>query len=165
MNARIEAGVDHLLYRLDLGEPPCFGDGEGKQTKQRGAAGERLADGLNDSELLTAGQNKAAGPRVLVHPCLDVGDELRRPLNLIDDGAVAALAEKAKRVFDGELTGVGLLEIEVGEIGKGRSAQGCLSRLPGPSDGNDRILLIQGFENRLDFSLDHDSTLSEICAN
>jgi hypothetical protein len=56
----------------------------------------------------------SARPGILVHHALEVGEELRNPLHLIDDGADAVAAQEGDRVAVSQLALCWILERDVG---------------------------------------------------
>ena len=76
-------------------------------------------------------------------------------LDLIDDGAMPQLREKAPRVGFGEFSLVRRFEVDVLEVGEGRSAERGLSRLPRSGHGHEGVLPKEGLQPLGDFPLDH----------
>lgn len=95
-----------------------FLDRERQQLDQSGAASERLTDPIEHLELLAAGEDEATGRGPLIDERLQIRQERRDPLHLIEDRACAVGAEKTARILGRERSHVGLLEIHVGSVGE-----------------------------------------------
>jgi hypothetical protein len=139
VDARVEARVYQSLVVEVAAELQRFLYREGQQAQDPGASGQRLADRLRDAKLLAAGQHELAAAAHLIDVFLHVGDELRRPLNLVDDRRLAKSTKKTARILDGEIAPVGGLEVRVGEIGECVATEGRLARLPRPRERENRV--------------------------
>jgi hypothetical protein len=127
----------------------------GQQLGQRDAAGEGLRHGVHQRQVLGPGEQEAAGPGILVHQTLEIGEDLRHPLHLVDDGAVPIAGEEGDRVLLGELPPGRILQRHVGPVGKGHTAERRLARLAGAGEIENRIPRRQVEETRLENPLDH----------
>ena len=83
-----------------------------------------LRNACHQEEVLRAGQDEAARDRVVVRQDLDVGEEVRRPLRLVQDRGSGKPSEEPPRVFEGESPLVRRLQRHVVEVREGR-AQEC----------------------------------------
>ena len=88
-NPGIESGVDDVVYRVARAHTLPFGERERQQPEQRRATGERLADGAGKAELLAAGEHEKAVAANFVGKHLEIGEERRNVLDLVDDGALS----------------------------------------------------------------------------
>ncbi len=73
------------------------------------------------------GEDKPAGPGVLVDRALNVGQQVWDMLNLVDDHRAVKLGQEPQRIFAGEPPLVDLLERNVAMGGKGCPGQGRLA--------------------------------------
>jgi hypothetical protein len=83
--------------------------------------------------VLRSRKNEGA-PALFVHEPLHVGEEVRHPLDFIQNGTVSTFqpAEKGTGIFCGLLPVLDVFQGDVMEFRKGRTGQGSLARLPGP---------------------------------
>ena len=73
-------------------------EGEGPQCKNGGAARQRLADRFVQLRLMAAGQEKLPTLVALINYSLDVGEQSRETLHLVQDAATFHLAKKSSWV-------------------------------------------------------------------
>ncbi len=99
-------------------------------------------------ELMAAGQQELAGPPGFIHPDLEIGQQFRHMLNLVQDGPVRKAPEETARIVPREGALVRRLQVDVGFVRKAVPAQGGLSALARPGHGDDRVLREQGGEGR-----------------
>jgi hypothetical protein len=107
--------------------------------EDRGAPSQRLRDGLQQQEILGAGQNEVTGPVGLVDNAQDVREQLRGTLSLVQDDGAVELGQKPLRVVQREITLVRKLERDVPVTLERAANERCLARLPGPGDGHHRV--------------------------
>jgi len=98
-----------------------------------------LSDRVQHLELAGAGKQQSTGPRVGIHHALKVGEEQGTPLDLVQDGLGAELAQESTGILVRKAAGVGILKGEVGGIRCGGSGEGGLSGLAWTRDHDDRI--------------------------
>src|SRR5690606_4125285 len=84
-------------------------EGERQQREHRGAASQALRDGRHELELTRSGHDEAAHPWVGIDDALEVREQLRRALCLVDDGAVRDLPQEGSWVLEREGAGVWVL--------------------------------------------------------
>jgi hypothetical protein len=82
--------------------------------------------GLIHGDVLAACENEAAGPRVAVHFLLEVGQDSRHLLHLIQHCPVRNLGQESPRVRSRELPRVQSLQGDIGLLRKGSLAQGVV---------------------------------------
>ena len=117
--------------------------------------GERLADGLADLKLLAARQNEQAVFSLFIHENLDVGDEFRGSLDLIEDGPIGKLAEKSSGIGPCEFPDLKAFQVGVRFPGEDLPAQGGFTRLSRAGDCHHRILGKNCFQVRAGCPRDH----------
>jgi hypothetical protein len=86
----------------------------------------------------------AQSARVFVHLDLEVGEELRHPLDLVQNGPGGVLAKKPSRILPGVVPRIGRLERNVGLGRKGHPAERGFARLAGTGDRDHRELAGRG---------------------
>ena len=124
--------------RIECGPALEFGDGKRKEPENRGAPGKRLGNRLHQQQILGAGDDEPARPIVLVHEPLEVGEELGCPLDLVEDQVVRG-GEQPSGIGERPLSYIGRFQRHVLVVGKDRANEGCLARLAGSRQGDDRI--------------------------
>ena len=151
----IETRVEDVVDRLARARPPPLGERERQQAEQRRSSGERLADGARESELLAARQHEEAVSPRLVGQHLEIGQEFRDALDLVQDGALAQPGQKAPGVGFGEFPLVRRFQVDVLEVRKSRAAKRGFAGLPRAGQRDERVLFEQRFEAGCDLALDH----------
>ena len=114
-------GLGRGLLVLELAQ------GERQQTDEGDATGEALADAGEEIELLGARQDEEAGAAVAVDGRLEVREQLRRPLDLVEDGSVGIARQEPARIVGRELPLVQVFERYEGPVGN-RPAPGSSCR-------------------------------------
>ena len=76
-------------------------------------------------------------------------------LDLINNGALTKLREKAPRIRLGKLPLVGRFQVDVLQIREGSATKSRLTGLTRPGHGHKGILFEQGRQSARDFALDH----------
>ncbi len=165
VNPGIEPRVDDVVYRLARAGAAPLGERERQQAEQRGAPGQRLADGVGKPELLAAREHEQAIPPSFVGEDLEVRQELGDMLDLVDDRALAQLREEAARVRLGKVALVGRLQIGVLQVGEGRTTEGRLAGLAWPGHGHERVLSEQRGQPVGDVTPDHRARIWAICTH
>ena len=144
MNPRIESRIEDVVQRVARSGSPPFGKRERQEPQQRRSAGERLADGLGEAKLLATCEDEEARSAVLVGQDLQVGQEIRNPLDLVQDRALGKPCEESPRVGLGEWPLVGSVQIHMGQPGEGGAAECGLPRLSRPGDRDEGVLAEEG---------------------
>ena len=67
---------------------------------------------------MRAGEDEAAHARVLIHHPLEVGEQIRGPLDLIQDGALGEAGQKGPWVRLGEAARIGAFQRDIRLVGK-----------------------------------------------
>ena len=98
MDAGKEAGVQDLVNRSTCSRPRSFFQREGQQAKKCGSTGEGLVNGLRDRILLTSREYKQAVPPVFIREHLQIGQQPRNPLDLIEDRPVSEAGQETARI-------------------------------------------------------------------
>lgn len=94
-----------------------------------------LAHPAHQREVLRAGQQPAAGLPMGVDVVLDVVEELRRVLDLVEDDALAGVGQEADRIVACDVSHVRALERHVAvRVAELLAEQGRLAGLAGPGD-------------------------------
>ena len=86
-------------------------------------------------------------------------------LDLIDDGALAELSEKAPRIRFRKVPLVGRFQVGILEAGKGCAAERRLAGLARPGHGHKGVLPEEGRQPVCDLALDHDRQDSSVLRN
>jgi hypothetical protein len=73
-------------------------DRQRQQLKDTRPAGEGLGDRSRQAEVLGAGQDPAAGPRIVVDVGLQVGQQVGCVLHLVEDRAVRVIPEETSGI-------------------------------------------------------------------
>ena len=161
VDAWVAAAPDHrveiVVRPVEAADLPKF---QRKQLEQRGPARERLAYALKQGEVLGPGEDEAAGGRIVVDNALQVGEEVRRALDLVEYRPLAEAGEEAERVIGGELPLRRRLERDVGTVRERHPGEGRLARLPRARHRDDRIPTRGAFQKALERALDHCWTIS-----
>jgi hypothetical protein len=89
-----------------------------------------LADRIEQQQILGAGEDPTAGPWVVIDHALQIGGEVRRALDLVEDRAVGELREEGTRIAGGEVAHVEGFQRDVGLVREDRPAEGGLPALP-----------------------------------
>ncbi len=110
---RMIAEESYRRIRVCLFLPLQFGSGEGHQVEDAAPAGQCLRDPAHQQEIVGPREDKPAGRGVLVDRALNVGQQVRDMLNLVDDHRVVKLAQEPQRIFPGETSLVYLFERHV----------------------------------------------------
>ena len=126
-----------------------------QQVQHRRPAGQRLADGTEQREIGRAGEDEAARLPPGVDLGLEIREQLRHPLDLVQDGPVTMVAEKPARIVAGVLANVRGFERHVGFVGEDRAAQRGLAGLTRPRDGHHRKLAGGRAKSRREGTGDH----------
>ena len=105
-----------------------------------GPSGQRLRDLVHEQEILRSGQNVCPGMIRVIDCHLNRGEDLRDPLHLVDDGRCTVARQKAVWIISGEPARLGVLQIDVLEVGKDRARKGSLPGLARAGQGDYRII-------------------------
>ena len=155
VNSGIAAGVQDVVNVTACVRLTSFVQGERQQPKQCGAPGERLADGAGQRQMLASSKDEEAILAQFVSEHLQVGQERRNPLDLVQDSASDQLREEPLRVGFSEFPLVGQFEVDVFETRESRAAQCGLAGLARPRHGDEGVLREQLDQKGGDLSLDH----------
>jgi len=93
--AFIEAGQDRIQIARDIRRSAGLGHGEGQQGQDGDSPRQRLGDVAHQGEALGAREKPLSRPPVRIDPRLDVAQQLRRVLDLIEDHRRTVVVEKA----------------------------------------------------------------------
>ena len=149
ISSRVKGGCAD--WGRQLVQPPGVGgrsakefvETEGEQIDQRCPARQGLGDFFHDMELLGAGQNELSGAILTIHDALNVGEQRRCPLDLVQNHPAAEAPQKTFWVGYGEFPFVRVFQADIGVIAEERLGQGGFARLTGTGDGDHRELLRQ----------------------
>lgn len=86
---------------------------------------------------------------------LQVGEQVRYALDLVENRALVVAREEAARIGLGELADIGRFEIGVGEVGECCPAERRLSGLPWTGDRDEWVLGEERLQARGDLAFDH----------
>lgn len=131
--------------------------------RSAGAARQGLRQGVHELELAAASEHEQSVSSLLVHPDLDLRQEPWHALDLVDQTTTPKPSQQALRVRLGELAGLEVLEIDVGQVGKDGLDQGGLARLPGPGHRDHRVLGKELLYGIGEGAWDHGHGLSAVC--
>ena len=137
-----------------------LGHGEGQELDPSDTPCQRLADTRHEPKLLGAREDEIAHASAAVHQPLEVGDQVRNPLYLVDDRALGEAGEKATLVDLRLLALVGVFQRDIGAIGEDRPGEGYLALLARPGDGEDRESPYQAQSRFFSLSGDHGEDLT-----
>ena len=129
--------------------------GQRQEFQHVGAPRERLADRAAECEVLRSGQDPASVDGIVVHDSLQVGKEVGNPLDLVEDGSLRELREKAARISVGEGADVRRFETHVRTVAEHSPAEGRLAALPGASERDDGRTVRRLQQRRGEIPLDH----------
>ena len=134
------APLEQALVQAGGGAGPKLPPGEGQQRQRRHAAGQGLAHLLHEQEVLRAREDELPHGAALVHQDLQVGEQGRHLLRLVDDQPpVPVPVQEAPRILFRGGTIVEALEIDVGVVREDAAHEGGLARLARSGDREDRI--------------------------
>lgn len=133
-----EQGLKEILRRA--GEAAELVDGERQQVHDCRAPREGLRHRPRLPEVLRAGQDPPSRSGIVVDLGLEVGEQVGCVLDLVENGAVRVIGEETPRVRAGVGPIVDPLEVDVRLARKDVASEGGLAGLPGPGDGDDRVL-------------------------
>jgi hypothetical protein len=137
MDARIGAGEEDVEEApRGLREAPQLLQTRREQMQDRGSARQALGERCQQREVLGAREDPKASSLRGVHDLLEIGGELGRALNLVEDRALRKLGQEAARVLGRELAHVRGLERGIRVLREGHPSQRRLARLPRPRDGD-----------------------------
>ena len=97
----------------------------------------RVAQTGQEQQIRRAGEHEAPGPTVAIDRELDRAQELRHPLDLVEDHAGRQRGHEPGRVAAGERKRRLVVEGDVGEAGLERAGKGRLAGLPRPEKADD----------------------------
>jgi len=92
---------------------------------------------------------------VRVHGGLNVGEQLRDPVHLVENCSTGMLSQQRAWIPPREVLDIGRLQGDVGFLGENGPAQGRLARLARSRDGHDGELSREGPKAGFENSLDH----------
>jgi hypothetical protein len=138
---RVEAESSQELGRLRIGQ--------GQQLHIGRAAGQALADLARQQQVLRTGEDEVPHVTAGIGLGLQIGQELRHMLHLVDDNAAAPALDEATRVGRRLGAGVELFQRYVGVAGEGAARQGGLARLPRTTEHHHRKAARQTKQARL----------------
>jgi hypothetical protein len=131
------------LYGLgDISDRPTdqVGPAERQQAQNSAAASQRLADTMQEQEVLRAGEDELPRLVLPVDDPLDVGEQVGHPLDLVQDHLAPKLIQESARVVHGERPRVGVFERRVAMAGKGGPHERGLAGLAWSRDGHNGIV-------------------------
>jgi hypothetical protein len=112
--------AERRLTAPALHEP---GAAQRQEMQHSRAAGQRLADGVEQREVGRPGEHEAAGLAPGVDFDLKIGEQLQHPLDLVQDGAVSMVAEEPSGIGSSVFANVRGLEGHVGLVAEHGAAQ------------------------------------------
>ena len=137
--ARVAAGQEGLFQGVRMPvKAHNFATGQGKQMVHRRTPCHRLADRLDEREVLGPREHPAARLGVRVDGLLQEGRQLRRALDLVDDRAVGELRQEGAGVLRREGPHVRRLDAHVRMPREDGPAKRRLAALARPREGNGR---------------------------
>ena len=122
--------VEEIVGRIR--ETADFLQAERQEIEERGAPRERLAERLEQGEVRRSREDESPRDEALVDHRLDVGEQVRDAVHLVEDRAVAMPLEKPPGVPACEFLKVGRFEGDVGLVGKNSPAHVVLPDCRGP---------------------------------
>ena len=144
-----------MNIRIPIHGNPGFGEfcnRERQQLKNSSAPGQRLADFGFQFRLMTPGEDVLSHPSRLVGTHLNVTQQLRHPLYLVNDERSRMISQKSLGILLRISPGFRFLQIHIIEIFEVVPGQRCLAGLPRPGDRNNRKLSSQSSQLRFDCS-------------
>ena len=120
------------------------------------AAGEKTTEA---SPLCEMTRPRAA---IGIHDVPEVGKEVRRSLDFVENGTVRKPAEKPPRVGKCKPQFIRVFQGDIGFLREDRPGKGGLPRLPGPGNCHDRETPSQGPEGSFGCSPDHRTKMERI---
>src|SRR4029077_11704413 len=133
------------------GLPPFeLAERQGEQVEDGAPPRQRLADRPQGEGALRAAQDVPPRDVLPVDEGLDVREEIRRPLRLVEDDTAGELVEETARIRERILADIGLFERRILMIGKRFPDQRGLARLPRTGEGHHRVLPRQSLEGGLE---------------
>jgi len=155
---------DHGLERIRRESPRCF-ELFGRE-RQEGEEGSPPRQGLGysckESELLGARHDVFAGSWIGVHRSLEIGENFRHSLGLVEDEAVTIRVKQAAGIIPRKAGDIGIFEREIGLVGEAGLGQGGLARLSGAGDTEYRETLLEAFEGTRSLSWNHENSLRHL---
>ena len=95
---------------------------------------------VHQEEILRSGEHVGSLVVRVIDRNLDRGQDVRDPLDLVNDDRWTVAGQKAVGIVTGEPARLGVLQVDVIEVGKGRARQGRLPRLARAGQGDHRIV-------------------------
>ncbi len=123
-----------------------FRSTERQQARHGAAAGERLANTMQEQEVLRAGKDELARPVCPIDDAMDVREQVGGPLDLVEDHLASELIEEAARILRSEPAHVGVFERRVAMPRKGGANERGFARLPWSRYGHDRGIPGRGLQ-------------------
>ena len=155
VNARITTRVQNVVYAVTRAGLSPFIQRKGQQAEQCSAPGQRLVDRIGEPELLAAREHEKAVFALFVCEDLQVGQENGHALDLVQDGTIAELREKAAGIGFGKFPQVGCFQVGVLEMGKRGPTKRGLPRLTRPGHCDKGILAEKLDQARCNLSRNH----------
>ena len=121
---RSDPGGAHLLMR------------KGQQGQNPDAPGQRLIDGLHQFGVLRPSEDVHAGLPFVVGMGLEIGEQARDALHLVDDGPGGVGGDESAGIFGGEGAVVQVFQRDAVIVRKGHLGKGRFAGLPGAGDGH-----------------------------
>jgi hypothetical protein len=157
VDARVSAAEDDLPeVRGGRGESTDLVEAERQQMRQPRSTGQTLRDALAEAQALRARQDEAPRRRVAIDLLLEIRQQLRHELDLVDDGSGAVLGEEPARIGAREVPLVEWLEGDAAQVRERIHAERRLAGLPRSGHGDDRILPRQFDQVGLEIAGDHE---------
>lgn len=109
---------------------------------------QRLRNRMGEPEMLGAGQDEPARIGASIDLFLQIRQQLRDVLNLVEDRAVGVLGEKSARIVTREIARIQCLQRHIGPIREGCTTQRRLTGLARAGNDNNRVVARQPDELR-----------------
>ena len=111
---------------------------KGEQFYKGGSSGQGLGYIGQEAEPLRAGEEKEAHAAVEIDPGLEIGEDFRTALHLIQNGAIGKAAEKGAGILPGRQPHIRFLQRHVRLVGENGLGERCFSGLARSRNGYDR---------------------------
>ena len=122
-----------------------------------GSPRQGLSDRFEQREVLGPAQYPASRGRIRIDDALQVRQQVRHALHLVEDGAARELRQERPRIILREGPVVRRLERAIGMIGKHRLAQRGLSTLPRTGERDGRSPRGGSLQFRRQVAMDHEA--------
>ena len=140
----MEPWIKSPLYeRIQSGIFPAdrrkFPHTQGQQCEYGCSSGQGLAHPLHHQEMLRACQNEPAGTGLRIHHALQIGQQIGKPLDLIQNRAIPQAIQKPARIHGCKGPDIRILQTPVGFFRKDLADKGGFPGLPWSNHRDHRL--------------------------